>query len=264
MKRVAALLALSVVPVLMAQAPQTTQPTLDQVLVKYYEAQGGLAKMKAVQTRRVIAKLVAPMDITITEENKRPAYFRTDVQVQGQTQSSGYDGKTGWHVNPFAGYGGSKTAEPMTEDELKSAQDQADMDGSLVDWSAKGNKVTLVGTESVDGAPAYKLKVDLKSGNSEEIYLDTDSYLPVKDIKTVHVRGQEVKQEVVMGDYKEVNGLMVPYALEIGMPGAPQRQKVQVQKVEFNVPMDDSRFAMPVAEKPAAPAPAPQPAVSKD
>lgn len=257
--RVAALLTLLAVPALLAQAPPAApQLTLEQVLAKHFEAQGGLAKMKAVKSRRVVAKLVgAPVEITVTEQAKRPASFREDVLVQGQTQSSAYDGKAGWRVNPFAGYGGSKAPEPMTADELASAQDRADMDGALVDWAAKGHTVELAGTESVDGSPAYKLKVTLKSGNREEIYLDADSFLEVKELNTTKVRGQEIKQEVVMGDYKEVDGLMVPFSLEVGMPGSPQRMKVQVQKVELNIPLDDAQFAMPAADKKAEPAPAP-------
>lgn len=248
MSRAAALFALLAVPALLAQAPQLT---LDQVLAKHYEAQGGLARMKAVKTRRVIAKLVgAPMEITVTEEAKRPASFREDVLVQGQTQSTGFDGKDGWKVNPFAGYGGNKTAEPMTADELKSAQDQADMDGALVDWAAKGHKVEYLGVESVDGGPAYKLKVTLKSGNSEEIYLDTDSFLEVKEVSTTILRGQEMKQESVMGDYKDVDGLMFPFSIEVGAPGSPQRMKVQVQKVDMNVPLEDGRFKMPETKLP--------------
>jgi hypothetical protein len=54
-----------------------------------------------------------------------------------------------------------------------------------------------------------------------------------------------------LGDYKEVGGLMVAHSIENGVKGSPQKQKIVIEKVEFNVPIADSRFAMPA--KPAAP-----------
>ncbi|MBK8725852.1 MAG: hypothetical protein IPL96_07275 [Holophagaceae bacterium] len=157
---------LAATPVLLAQAPAPAL-TADQLIAKNIEAEGGLARRKAVKTVRMTGKLVgAPMEIILVAENKRPASFRVDVTLQGQTQSTAFDGKAGWRVNPFAGYGGGKAAEPMTADEIKDSEVQADMDGPLVDYAAKGHKVEYLGTESVEGGTAHKLRVTYKNGNS--------------------------------------------------------------------------------------------------
>jgi hypothetical protein len=239
-------------PVLLAQAPA---PNLDQLLAKHFEAEGGLAKRKALKSMRITGKVVgSPMEVKIVTEHKRPSSFRVDVNVQGQTQSTAFDGKGGWKVNPFAGYGGGKGAEPMTADEIKDAEIQADMDGPLVDYAAKGHKVEYAGTEAVEGSPAHKIKVTLKTGNTQVSYLDTDSFLKVKETNKRMMRGQEVEIETLYGDYKEVNGFMVPHSIEQGMPGNPQRGKFQIEKVELNIDLDDARFRMPVVEKkPEAP-----------
>lgn len=256
MLRPTLLLSALAVPALFAQAPA---PSVDQLLAKHFEADGGLAKRKAIKSLRISAKVVgSPVEVKIILENKRPANFRVDVNVQGQTQSTAFDGKSGWKVDPFGGYGGNKGAEPMTADEIKDAQVQADMDGPLVDYAAKGHKVEYLGTEAIEGAQAHKLKVSLKNGNTQTVFLDADSFLKVKEVSKRLVRGQEVEMESILGDYKDINGLMVPFSIEQGMVGNPQRGKIQLEKVEFDIPIEDARFKMPVVEKkPDAPNPAP-------
>jgi hypothetical protein len=241
-------------PALFAQAPALT---VDQILAKHFEAEGGLARRKAVKSMRLTGKLVGmPMEIAIAMEARRPAAFRQDVTVQGQSQITAFDGKAGWRVNPFGGYGGSKAAEPFTEDELKEAQVQADMDGPLVDYAAKGHKVEYLGTESVEGAPAHKLRITLSNGNSTVSFLDADSFLKVKDVSKRKMRGQDVEMETVYGDYKEVGGLLFPHSLEVGGVGMPQRQKIQFDKVELDVAIGDDRFKAPPAPKPEEAKPA--------
>lgn len=236
-------------PALLAQAP-----TVDQVLAKYYEAKGGLAKMKAVTTMRITAKMSGgPMEFPVVIEAKRPASIRVDVNIQGNQLIQAYDGKTGWSINPFQ-QSAKKDAEPMTPDEVREIEVQADMDGPLVDWQAKGHKVEFQGHEAVEGSDALKLKLTLKNGDTRTIYLDTDSYLEVKEASKRKVRGTEFEAETTLGDYKEVGGLMIAHAMESGAKGMPQKQKIVIEKVELNVPIADARFLMP-AKQPAPEAP---------
>jgi outer membrane lipoprotein-sorting protein len=237
---------LLVAPALLAQAP-----TVDQVLTKYCEAKGGLAKMKAVNSMRITAKMSGgPMDFPIVIEAKRPASIRVDVNIQGNQIIQAYDGKVGWSINPFQ-QSAKKDAEPMTPDEIRDIEVQADMDGPLVDWQAKGHKVELQGHEPVEGSDALKVKLTLKNGDVRTIFLDADTYLEVKQVSKRKVRDTEIEAESTLGDYKDVGGLMVAHSIENGVKGSPQKQKIVIEKVEFNVPIADSRFAMPA--KPAAP-----------
>lgn len=240
-------------PALLAQAP-----SLDQVLAKHYEAKGGLAKMKAVQSMRITAKMAnGPMTLPIVIEAKRPAMVRVNVDVQGNQIVQAFDGKAGWSINPFQ-QSAKKDAEPMTPDQVREFEVQADMDGPLVDWKAKGHTVELLGKEPVEGSDAYKLKLTLKNGDERTIYLDADSYLEVKMVSRRKVRGTEMEAETSMGDYKDVDGLMIAHAMESGAKGMPQKQKIVLEKVELNVPIADARFAMP-APAPAAPKAEPTP-----
>jgi len=68
------------------------------------------------------------------------------------------------------------------------------------------------------------------------------------------VRGSEQLVESSIGDYKEVNGIIFPFAMENGVKGSPQKEKLTITKIELNVPADDSIFKMPAAAPPPPPA----------
>jgi len=154
-----------------------------------------------------------------------------------------YDGKTGWQLNPFEG---RREAELLSEDDMKGLVEEADIDGPLVDYAQKGHKAELVGHDDVEGTDCYKIKLTLKNGDIRYTYLDTDSLMEIKLESQTMIRGAMQEGETYFGDYEKVDGMYEPFAIESGQKGNPDRQKLTVEKVEFNVPVDDSIFVMPV------------------
>ena len=65
-------------------------------------------------------------------------------------------------IQPF---GGRKDPQLMGEDDLRDLTIDADIDGPLVDYKAKGNTVEYLGHDMVDGDDALRLKVTLKNGD---------------------------------------------------------------------------------------------------
>jgi outer membrane lipoprotein-sorting protein len=222
--------------------------TADEVIEKYISAKGGREKLKAVQSVRMTGK----MDIgngaqaPFIMEMKRPHKVRTEFTIQGMTGTQAYDGTTGWMVMPFMG---KKDPEVMAADDLKDIDDQADFEGALVDYKAKGHQVELLGKQTIEGTPAWKLKLTKKNGDVAYVYLDADAYLEVKEEGKRNVRGQEVEFESTMGDYKTVDGIVFPFSLQAKPKGAPAGMTITVEKVEINPAVDDARFVMPKVEK---------------
>jgi hypothetical protein len=225
--------------------------TLDDVVTHYLKALGGLDKIQAVKSLRRTGKFIGGggFEGVIVQENKRNASVREEFLLQGMTGVNAYDGKTGWKIEPW---GGKKDAEALGEEEMKEIVEDADFDGPLVDYRRKGNKVEFVGLDKFEGTDAYKLKVTKPNGDLYTYYLDTDYYMPIKiDVKRI-VRGEEREYETALGNYKLVNGWYLPYSIESNPKGHPQdKSKYVYDKIEANVAIDDSRFAMP-AVKPAA------------
>jgi hypothetical protein len=242
-------------------APMAHAETVDEIVAKNIQARGGMDKIKAVSSMKVSGKLVmagGAMEIPFTRMSKRPDDMRMDFTFQGISGTQAFDGKTAWQVMPFQS--GKKDPEQSNAEQTKLIEEQADFDGPLVDWKTKGHQLELVGTESVDGADAWKLKLTRKNGNVDYMYLDKETGLEVKTESKRTINGTEVESESKMSDYKEVEGLTMPFTISSGVKGGPeqQQQKVVMDKVEMNVSVADSSFVMPpVAAKPdstAAPA----------
>lgn len=222
--------------------------TADEVIAKYVEAIGGREKIDAVKSMKTTGKMVmggGTMEAPMTMEAKRPNKVRMEFTFQGMTMTQAYDGKTGWFIMPFMG---KTDPEKMPPDQVKLIEDQADMDGPLVDYKKKGHQVELIGKEEEEGSEVYKLKVTKKSGDIEYHFLDAEYFLPIKVKGKLKLQGTEIEFETVLGDYKEVNGLLVPHSTEQRM-GPMGSSTVSFEKVEINVKLADDRFTMPEVKK---------------
>ncbi len=227
-------------------APCLLAQSVDEIIAKNLQARGGADKLKSVKSIKSTATMSMGPGIEApgTLIQKRPALARLEFTVQGLTAVQAYDGKNGWQIMPFMG---KKDPELMSADEAKEIEENADLDGPLVDYKSKGHQVELQGKEKIEGTDAYKLKVTLKNGDVQTIYIDSDSFLDIKEVTKRTVRGTEQEIESAIGDYKPVEGIMFPFAVESGIKGTDQKQKLTITKVELNVPADDSLFKMPVA-----------------
>ncbi len=225
-------------------APLASAQTVDEIVAKYVAARGGMEKLKAVSTMRATGRMtMGPgLEAPMVLETRRPNQMRMEFTLQGMTGTQAYDGKAGWMVMPFMG---KKDPEAMSAEDTREMDDESDFDGPLVDYKAKGNKVELLGKESVEGADAYKLKITLKSGKERIVYLDADSYLEIRSETKRTVRGTETEFETSIGDYKSVNGLMFPFSQEIGVKGGTQKQRITIDSLEVNPPLEAMRFTMP-------------------
>ncbi len=227
-------------------AQGTNQPTVDELVAKNIEAKGGGTALKSLQTLRSTGKLLVQqqgqIELGYLQTKKRPDDVRTEASLQGMTQIEAYDGKDGWKVSPFFG---RKDPERMSADDVKALVEDTEIDGPLADWKTKGSTIEYLGTEDVDGTPAHKLKVVRKNGDVSFVYLDPDHFLEIR-IVTQRVRhGAYEEVETDLGDYEKAGGVFVPTSIEVGRKGAPDKQMVVIDKVEANVPVDDTIFHFP-------------------
>lgn len=240
-KAVLALLALLLIPA----AAQDTELTVDQIVQKHTEALGGADKLKAIQNVTMSGKaslMGGQIEAPIVMKIKRPTSMRMEITVQDKVVVQAFDGTTGWIINPLLG---SDDPQKSSEEDAKSARDDADfIDGSLVDYKAKGSTVELAGKEDVGGTPAYKLKVTKKGGNVDYDFLDAKTFLPIKSTGKREQNGKEIEFESTPGNFKPVNGVMMPFTLSQKVNGRSQLE-LTVEKVEVNTVMDDSVFKMP-------------------
>ncbi|MGA7274674.1 MAG: hypothetical protein WBX14_07495 [Candidatus Udaeobacter sp.] len=238
------ILATLITPAIFAQ--DKSQPTADELVAKNIEAKGGATALHDLQSLRLTGKLLvqegAQIELAFVQIKKRPDEVRTEASLQGMTQIEAYDGKEGWKISPFFG---RKDPERMSADDVKALVEDAEIDGPLVDWQAKGNTIEYLGTEDVDGTPAHKLKVVRKNGDVSFVYLDPNHFLEIRILtqRTIHGAYEEVETD--LGDYEKAGGVFVPTSIEFGAKGAADKQRIIIDKVEANVPVDDDIFHFP-------------------
>lgn len=260
-----------------------------RIAAKNAAARGGLSAWRAVKTMSLFGKLEAgvrrdpvrlamsyqkqilakssphrlqtaeepkaepPVQLPFVMELERPGKSRLEIAFRGQTAVQVYDGKEGWKLRPFLG---RREVEPYDAEELRQAAQQADLDGHLIDYAAKGSKVVLVGTDEVEGRDAYNIKVTLSNGQVRHVWVDTHNYLDVKVDGTRRMDGHLRPVWTYLRDYRSVNGLMLPHLLETVVEGVTGSEKILVERVAINPTLDDARFAKP---DPVAVAPTPAP-----
>jgi outer membrane lipoprotein-sorting protein len=216
--------------------------TVDDVLKKHYEALGGYEKLKTINTMKLTLKFTTQgIEGPAVVFNKRPNKFRLNATIQGMEMIQAFDGSIAWGIYPF---GGNPDPQKLSEEQTKNLAEDADIDGALMDYQKKGHQVELMGTEDLEGTETHKLKLTLKSGNIRYIYLDSEYFLPIKITAKVKRGEQEFEVDTFQGDFKDVNGFIMPHSTEIKMGGNTVRT-LTLEKVEINLELDDGMFTMP-------------------
>jgi len=261
-----------------------TQLSAAQIVTKNVAARGGLQAWRAVQTMLMSGSMGAggnqraPLSMTIpghklpanmvpTRPEKeaelpfvmklaRTRKLRLELDFAGKTAVQVYDGSRGWKLRPFLN---RREVEPYTPEEMASAAKQADLDGPLVDYAAKGSKIELAGTEKVEDRDNYKIKLTTADGNSFQVWIDAQTFLETKmEGQPRRLDGVDHPVEIYFYDYRPVNGLQIPFVLETkvlpvaktftGLKDPPvPMERITIDKVEVNPKLDPTSFSRPQA-----------------
>src|ERR1700682_2638225 len=176
---------------------------------------------------------------------KRPGMSRVELEFAGKTAIQVFDGKNGWMMRPYLNRG---NWEPFSPAQTESQFGKWDVDGPLFDYAAKGTKVALEGVDKVDGQDSYRLKLTLKDGKVQHIWIDAHTFLDVKvEGAPRRMDGRMHTVYVYQRDFRPVKGVLVPFALETVVDGYPDTHKMVIEKVGLNPKLDDALFTKPTA-----------------
>ena len=230
-------------------APVAPSPTAEEIVASYLAARGGLKKIRSIQSLRQKGHATAGADrhALVTRLLKRPHWIRFEFTVQGVTSVYVSDGEKGWQVSPFES---DMSPKPLSDEVVKEAAEQADIEGPLVDWKSKGHQVELVGRETVGGQETYKLKLTLKSGAVRYEYIDVKSMNLVRTDSTRQVRGVAVQIESTFGDFKKTSGIRFPRLIQVAAEGRPQPLRIAVDEIEVNPPLSNALFELSIPTQP--------------
>lgn len=223
--------------------------TVDEIVSRHIAARGGLEKLEAVKTIRMTRTVATGIGSTlrVLVYKKRPNLMRLE---QGLNQPGaaltprGMNADAVWDMVQ-----GKPTARPA-QIAAEARELDGDFDGPLVGWKAKGHTVTLAGREAMPGGDVYKLNVTLKSGLTRAIYLDAKTYLDRRHAGVLNLPGgRQFDVTISFDNWRDIEGVKFPFDITEERTGKePVTTLVTyTEKIELNVPMDDSLFAMPAS-----------------
>jgi outer membrane lipoprotein-sorting protein len=233
-------------------AAAQSAPSVDELIALNLKARGGEDKLRALQSMRITGKVaVQGMELPMIVSAKRPNLMRQEMQIQDKKVVTAFDGEKAWMINPMMG---AEAPQEVPGPQADMTRDQADFDGPFIDYKTKGHTIELVkgeapdGTEKLaDGTRVYHLKVTRKGGRVQDIYLDAESAIEVRTATEMAQGAQTFKIETELADYRPEQGIMVPHTVRNIMNGQAMLT-MSVDKIEFNVPMEEAFFRMPAKQ----------------
>jgi hypothetical protein len=238
-----------------AQAGETAPSpalTAAQIVERNIAARGGLDAWRKIKTMAWVGHIEspnAPGPLSFVLEIKRPNKTRFEIHAQNQKSVRMFDGTHGWKLR--AGPDGFPDLQAFTPEETKFAQDGQGIDGPLIDYEDRHVSVALQGMDKIDDAPAYRLAVTLPSGASHRVWVDAKSFLDVaSDREARNAFGMTGTVTVHYLDYRTVDGLKLPFLIESSGSGHPGTDKMVIDKIVLNPPLQDWMFTKPEGIQP--------------
>lgn len=225
------------------------ETTAEQVIERNVAARGGAAAWRKIETMVWIGHLEserAPApSLPFVMQQKRPNRTHFEISVMGKRTVRVFDGAHGWRVHPTAT---GPDVKPFTPQEVTFAFRSPGIESPLIDYEAKGNRVTLQGLDDVEGHKAYRLAVVRASGETDTLWIDAATYLDVRyDRPSYGPAGAPPTVSVFYSNYKNIDGLQIPALVETAAGPGQTRDRMVIERFLLNTPVEDRLFAEPGA-----------------
>lgn len=217
-------------------ASSASLPTVDDVLNRYVEAMGGAATINKFTSRVMTGTLdVAGISRGGSFEQYAQAPNKMLMVMQAHpfgTLKMGFNGKNGWMFAQSA-------THPVTGVDLAILERDADFYSTL---RTKKNYVTVTmpGMSKIGYRDVYVVDLQPKIGPLERLYLDAETFLPVR-INTVRSMGRVAEPvEIYLDDWRDVDGVKYPFS--ISQSSTSVKLGFTVKEIRHNVPVDAKLF----------------------
>jgi hypothetical protein len=219
--------------------------TAEEIVAKNVAARGGLEAWRKVQTMvwlgHILSSHAAVPSMPFAMEQKRPNKTHFEMHAMNETTERFFNGEQGWKVHPD--HGNHPAQEPYSLQELRFAQAAPGLDGPLIDYAAKGYTVTLDAVDEIEGHKTYRLGVKLPTGEIDHVWIDAKTFLDVRyDRPSDGALGAARPVSVVYSDYRTYEGLQLPSVIETGVGSGSTPDRMMIERVVLNSPLDDERF----------------------
>ena len=201
---------------------------VSKIVANYFDAIGGKEKALAVKTKKEVASAsMQGMSLEIISKKTNSKQSFLAVNMMGNTMQKQV-------VNKDKGY--NEAQGQRIEMEGEALSNAIHETAIFAELALDPNKISLAGTVEVNGKPAYEVKIS----ETKSFFYDTENFLKVKISETQEMQGNIITQETLVGDYKEVNGLLFPH--KITQSFGPQKIDFITSSIELNIEFGEKDF----------------------
>jgi outer membrane lipoprotein-sorting protein len=215
--------------------------TGEKIIAHYIEVTGGRAAYDKITDRYQKAHMEAgpgaTMELTIYTAKPNKMHTIGKSATMGDMEA-GYDGETFWEKSIAQG------PRVLEGNELAEAIREATFD-RFVDWRSIFDKAELIGTDTVNGEPCYKVLMTPKIGAPQTFYFNQKTGLLVRISQVIEHQMGKIPVVTDIEDYRPVDGVMTPFRTvqkamgqQMVMTIDSLSQNVELPKDIFNVPDD--------------------------
>ena len=221
------------------EPPAANLPSVDQILDKYVQAVGGIRAIQKATSRVAHGQVIfGPRKFPVDIFDQSPDKYTVAMHLPNGDNVTVYDGHEGWSSAP------GRPLRVMPSSEIASVTLDADLqfpaDAKKVFRELKvereeklGDRATYVIVGAREGLPPTRL------------YFDEQSGLLVREVRYAESPLGLNPTQIDYSDYRDQDGVKTPFQRTISQPRA--RSTIQIEKIEQNIPIADSKFAKPAA-----------------
>lgn len=222
------------------EEPNTANlPSADQILGKFLQAVGGVEAAARISSRIQKGTLtVGAKEFPVEVLAKEPAKRVTTVHFPGGDNVTGTNGKEGWLNTP------GRPVHAMTPPEVAAAR----MDAELFFPASLRQIFKELRVEQqgqIDGRPVYVLTGTSENLPPAQLYFDEQSGLLQRVLRYTETPLGLNPAQIDYADYRDEGGVKTPFRWTIARPSGGFT--IQVEQMQQNVPIDDSKFAEPAS-----------------
>ncbi len=181
----------------------------NKIIEQYVKAAGGSKALAKLQTIALDGSFSGNADAkpgTYSFRAKQPNRYYSEIRTEGKTLIESYNGKSAWHQ--------SESGEINTllgEQALQMEAAGQYYNNGLQNLSKKKIGAAFKGHAQVRGRDALQLELTYPTGVQWEVFFDPQTHLILEEQSTI----AGIPQEIYYDDYRPVNGIKVPFKLEL-------------------------------------------------
>jgi hypothetical protein len=208
-----------------------------KIIDQYVKAAGGAKVLSRIQTLTIegaLSNAAEDKTGTYTFDTKLPNRYYSELVTGGKSLIEAYNGKSAWRQNA-AGEIGTLTGPEGFQ--LEAAGQY--YNSRLVNPKKNKLAVSFAGHAQVRGKDALEIEVSTATGVKREVFFDPQTHLIVEE--KARVAGSD--QEIFYDDYRNVEGVKIPYQIELRRGG--EAYPIRVTRAVVNGVVGERVFDFP-------------------